>query len=198
MLMDVALQEQAEVARQFLVGLLSRFGLAARLDIDILEEDERLEVRIEGDNLGVLIGQKGSTLAALQEVTRTHVMHRTAARNGRIHVDVSGYRHRRTEALAAFAQGLAKDVQRPGRAVALEPMNAADRKVVHDAVAKIEGVATRSEGDDERRHVVLVPLAADSPSAGPDAPAPTHSTDDLGTRATDEGDPDSGAGLDAV
>lgn len=156
-LMDVALQDQAEVARDFLSGLLARFGVEAQLGVTTSEEDERVELRVDGDNLGLLIGPKGSTLLAIQDLTRTYVQHRTSARNGRIHVDVAGYREKRAVALAAFVRKVAEDVTSSGKAVALEPMSAPDRKIVHDTAAQIGGLVTRSEGEDERRHVVLLP-----------------------------------------
>ena len=74
-----------------------------------------------------------------------------------VHVDVGRYRERRREALAAFARKVAAEVEESGETRALEPMNAADRKVVHDTVAEIEGVATASEGEDPRRRVVIRP-----------------------------------------
>lgn len=156
-LMDVALQDQAEVARDFLSGLLARFGVDAQLGVTTSEEDERVELRVDGDNLGLLIGPKGATLLAIQDLTRTYVQHRTSARNGRIHVDVAGYREKRAVALAAFVRKVAEDVTNSGKAVALEPMSAPDRKIVHDTAAQIGGLVTRSEGEDERRHVVLLP-----------------------------------------
>lgn len=170
--MDVAMQEQAEIARDFLDGLLTRFGVEARLDVTASEEDERVDLNVAGDNLGLLIGPKGSTLLAIQDLTRTFVQHRTNARNGRIHVDVAGYREKRAQALAAFVHKVADDVVRSGKPVALEPMAPPDRKIVHDTAAQVPGVATRSEGEDDRRHVVLLP-------------ANDAGTQDTGTQDTD-------------
>ncbi len=160
MLMDVALQDQADAAREFLGGLMQRFGLETRLSASTSEEDDRVDVRIDGDNLGLLIGPKGSTLLALQDLTRAYVQHRTKARNGRVYVDVASYRQKRTQALAAFVRKVAADVVASGRPVALEPMSAPDRKVIHDAAAEIPGIATRSEGEDESRHVIIGPAEA--------------------------------------
>jgi spoIIIJ-associated protein len=77
--------------------------------------------------------------------------------HGRVRLDVSGYRQRRREALERFATQVAEDVRSSGVQRALEPMNAADRKVVHDTVNEIDGVATASEGEDQRRRVVILP-----------------------------------------
>jgi spoIIIJ-associated protein len=113
---------------------------------------------LTGNDLGVFIGQKGATLLALQDLTRTVVQRRTSASRGRIQVDVLGYRRQRQTALERFARQLAEDARASGTRKALEPMNAADRKIVHDAVNSMEGVTTTSEGDEPRRRVVIVPV----------------------------------------
>ena len=154
-LMDVAMDRQAELASSFLQDLLDRFGVSARLTVVTSEEEDRVEIHVLGDNLGILIGPKGSTLLAIQDLTRTFVQNRTGARNGRIHIDISRYREKRATALAAFTEKIARDVLTTGRAIALEPMSPPDRKVVHDTVAGIAGVDSRSEGEDDHRHVVV-------------------------------------------
>jgi len=157
-LMDVALDEQAAVAEGFITGLLDALALEAQVDVAVSEEDDRVEVRVEGGELGVLIGPKGTTLLAIQDLTRTAVIHRTSARNGHLYVDISGYQAKRAQALAAFARKIAADVLASGTPIALEPMSAADRKLVHDTITGIDGVETISVGEDERRHVVVRPV----------------------------------------
>jgi spoIIIJ-associated protein len=159
-LMDVALEDQGHVAERFLRGLLDVFGVEGRISLRSDPDDDRIDVRIDGDGLGMLIGPKGNTLLAVQELTRTVVQHHTSARNGRLYVDVAGYREKRAAALAEFTRKVAADVIRSGHPVALEPMNAADRKLVHDTVTSIDGVTTHSVGEDERRHVVIAPAVA--------------------------------------
>lgn len=174
-LMDVALDQQAEVASHFLTDLLACFGLTVRPTIAIAEEEDRVEIHLDGDNLGILIGPKGATLLAIQDLTRTFVQHRTGARNGRLHLDIARYREKRSKALAAFADKVAREVLTTGRTVALEPMSSPDRKVVHDTVAQISGVESRSEGEDDRRHVVL------SRQENPTTPADAVVKPDSGT-----------------
>ncbi len=152
---DVALDEQGRVAEEFLRGLVEEFGLTADIEVATTEED--VDLSLTGDDLGLLIGPKGATLLAIQDLTRTVVQRKTGASNGRIHVDVSGYRRKRAEALAQFARRIADGVKDDGERQALEPMNAADRKVVHDALTEVVGVATVSEGEDPNRHIVIVP-----------------------------------------
>ena len=117
-----------------------------------------------------MIGPKGSTLLAIQDLTRTVVHHQTGAGNGRIHVDVGGYRQKRAEALGRFAQQVATTVKQSGTRSVLEPMSAADRKVVHDAITHIEGVSTVSEGEEPRRRVVVYRQKSPDRPSGPAGP----------------------------
>jgi spoIIIJ-associated protein len=153
---EASVQEQAEAAEAFLSGLVEAFGLDGTVTSE--EVDDAVEVRIEGDDLGLLIGPKGRTLWALQELTKTVVQRQQGGGlSTRIRVDVAGYRERRKAALERFTQDAAAAVLESGQARALEPMGAADRKVVHDTVNDIDGVVTRSEGEDPRRRVVIAP-----------------------------------------
>ena len=154
---DVPLAEQGEIAATFVRGVLERFGAPdASVTTHDIDEDT-LEVRVEGEGLGLLIGQKGAALQSLQELTRTVVQRQTGARSGRILVDVSGYRAKRKEALERFARKIADDVLASATRVVLEPMNPSDRKVIHDTINGIDGVATSSEGEEPRRRVVVSP-----------------------------------------
>ena len=159
--MDVSLEDQAAAAREFLEGLAGRMSLAT--DIEISQpEDDTVELNLTGQDLGLLIGQKGATLLAIQDLTRSVVQRTTNAANGRILVDVAGYRRKRKDALANFSRQVAEEVQSTGSRRVLEPMSAADRKVVHDTVNEIEGVTTVSEGEDPHRRVVIVPAPANN------------------------------------
>jgi spoIIIJ-associated protein len=147
--------EQAAHAAEFAGELVRTMGFEGTVSTDVGEDD--LTVRIDGDGLGVLVGPKGVTLHALEEVVRAAVQHHAGGHTARVHVDVAGYRERRREALAAFARQVADEVKAAGTARSLEPMSSPDRKVVHDTVAEIDGVATASEGEDPRRRVVIRP-----------------------------------------
>ena len=154
---EVPLAEQGEIAAGFLRGVLERFGApAATVQAHDIDEDT-IELRIEGEDLGLLIGPKGAALQSLQELTRTVVQRQTGARSGRILVDVSGYRAKRKEALERFARKIADDVLASATRIVLEPMSPADRKIIHDAINEIDGVSTSSEGEEPRRRVVVSP-----------------------------------------
>lgn len=158
MVEEMSLAEQGEVARGFLVGLIDAFGAHAEVSVREID-DETVEVAATGDNLGLLIGPKGQTLSAVQELTRTVVQRQSAARTGRILVDVAGWRQKRREALERFTKQIADEVLASGTAKVLEPMAPADRKVVHDTVNGIDGLETSSEGEEPRRRVVIRPAS---------------------------------------
>lgn len=154
---DRTLADQGEVARKFVSGLLDAFDLDGSVELREVDE-ETIEIAVTGDGLGLLVGPRGSTLAAVQELSRTALQHALGgARGARLRVDVAGYWERRREALARFARQVAAQVLESGSAVALEPMEAADRKIVHDTVNTIDGVETVSDGEASRRHVVIRP-----------------------------------------
>jgi spoIIIJ-associated protein len=158
--MDATVEEQAAIMRSFLEGLVDAFDLDATFEEERIDEDT-IELKVVGDNLGLLIGPKGQTLQSVQELARTVVQRQaTGTHHGRVRIDIGGYRERRKEALARFATQVAADVAETGVAKALEPMHPADRKVVHDTVNELEGVATTSEGEEPRRRVVIMPAAA--------------------------------------
>jgi spoIIIJ-associated protein len=152
----MTLEEQGEVGRAFLAGLLTEYGVSATVETRLLD-DETVEIAAIGDDLGLLVGPRGSTLAALQDLTRAVVQRQCPSRTDRILVDVAGYREKRSAALKRFSTQIAEEVIASGQEKALEAMSPADRKAVHDAVNEIEGVATRSEGEDPNRYIVIAP-----------------------------------------
>ena len=162
---EVSLEEQAELAESFTRGLVERFGLPATVSART-EGDDDVMVDVAGKDLGLLIGPRAATVDALQELVRTAVQRRIGGHGARIHVDVAGYRARRQEALAEFARQAAQRALESGRDQVFEPMSPVDRKIVHDIVNEIEGVATVSEGEEPRRRVVIKSLAGSgSPSS---------------------------------
>jgi spoIIIJ-associated protein len=157
---DATVEEQAAIMRSFLEGLVEAFDLDATFVEDRVDEDT-IELKVVGDNLGLLIGPKGQTLQSVQELARTVVQRQaTGTHHGRVRIDIGGYRERRKEALERFATQVASDVLASGIAKALEPMHPADRQIVHDTVNDLEGVETTSEGEEPRRRVVIQPVAA--------------------------------------
>jgi spoIIIJ-associated protein len=151
-------EAEREAAAAFLRGLAEALGEQARVEVVVLAEDEA-EVRVEGGDLGILIGPRGQTLLAVQDLTRLAAQRRAGERHGRLRIDIAGYRERRKEALARFTAQVAAEVISSRSAKALEPMSSMDRKIVHDAVNQLEGVETVSEGEEPFRRVVIRPAA---------------------------------------
>lgn len=151
------LDDQADAGADFLEDLLGRMGIDASIEPNL--EDGTMYVDILGsgpddEDMALLIGRHGQTLEALQELTRHVVMRKTGLRC-RIVVDVEDYKKRQRDRLVAKARDAAKRVARTGRSEELEPMTPYERKVVHDAVATVDGVESASQGEDPERRVVI-------------------------------------------
>lgn len=151
-------QQVGDEAQRFVQGLVDAFGLTGTASVHRDEDD--IEVKVDGSDLGLLVGPRGTTLQAVQELARVAAQRRLGDHDTRLRVDVGGYRERRREALGRFAQQVAAQVVAEGTAKRLEPMSSSDRKIVHDVLADYEGVETRSEGDDPQRCVVIAPANA--------------------------------------
>jgi spoIIIJ-associated protein len=151
------LEEQAEVAADFLEGMLERMGIQASVEPNL--EDGTMYVDVIGpdpddEDMGLLIGRHGLTLEAVHELTRVVVAQRTGQR-ARVVVDVEDYRKRQIDRLAARVREAAARVRRTGRSETLEPMNPFLRRIVHTAVAEVDGVDSASEGEGAERRVVI-------------------------------------------
>jgi len=146
------LDTEAEIAADYLEELLDIADLDG--DIDTYIEGDRAHVSIVSESQ-VLVGAQGEVLDALQELTRLAVMTDTGDRS-RLMLDVAGYRERRRTELTALAADAIEEVRTSGERVSLQPMNPFERKIVHDAVAAA-GLTSESEGEEPRRHVVVLP-----------------------------------------
>jgi spoIIIJ-associated protein len=151
---SLTLEQQGQAAADFVSGLVREFGLSAEVGYVEIDE-ETVQIAAAGEDLGLLVGPRGATLSAVQDLTRTFVQRQSENRTDRILVDVGGYREKRVAALRRFTQGIVAEVKESGDERVLEPMSPADRKVVHDTVNEIEGVETRSEGTEPTRYVVI-------------------------------------------
>lgn len=151
----VSPQEVGDAAVTFMDGLAEAFGATSTSELTV--DGTELDVQLNGEGLGLLVGPGGRTLNAIQDLVRVSAQRRLGDHETRLRVDVAGYRARRNEALGRFASDVAASVRESGSARALEPMTSADRKVIHDALNDEEGVASRSEGDDPNRRIVVIP-----------------------------------------
>ena len=145
-----------EKARQiitFLEGLLEHMGSTARAKV-YLDPEGRYKVILEGEKLGALIGRRGETLDAIQQLTNYSV-NKSGEKRVRVHVDAENYRLKREESLQRLAQKMAAKAIKYRRNVTLDPMNAYERHVIHTALQDVAGVTTYSMGTDPNRRVIV-------------------------------------------
>jgi spoIIIJ-associated protein len=149
-------EEQADTAADFVEGLMDTLGLDGDVGIQTVDGITYIEVwaGASGEDMGLLIGKHGHTLDALQELVRGHLQRKIGGRC-LVQVDVEDYRKRRRSRVISRAQEVGRRVKRSGRPEALEPMNAFERKIVHDTVGELGGLETASEGEEPTRHVVV-------------------------------------------
>jgi spoIIIJ-associated protein len=148
----VSIDEQVPVVDEFLTGLVGAFGLEGT--VEVRSDDDVIVADIKGQQTEAMVGPRGSVIEAIHELTKT-VLHRQTQSSARLRLDIAGYGDRRRQALAIYAGQLIEQVLGDGGEVMLEPMSAADRKVIHDAVGEREGVRSYSEGESPQRYVVI-------------------------------------------
>ena len=144
----------AENAKNFITDVLSAMGIEATVTSQLL--GDVVEVNIEGDNMGVVIGKRGDTLDSIQYLTSL-VINQKSEDYIKVSIDTENYREKREEALSALANRLAAKVVRTGRKFALEPMNPYERRIIHSNLQKNEDVTTFSIGQEPYRKVVIAP-----------------------------------------
>ena len=147
------LEEEGDVAADYLEGLLDIADLDGDIDIDV--ENERAALAIAGGKLGHLVGERGEVLDALQELTRLAV-HTSLGERSRLMLDIDNFRSSKKEELAKLAHEIAEEVKSTGEQIKLKPMNAFERKVIHDTIQEI-GLTSESEGEEPNRCVVVLP-----------------------------------------
>jgi len=150
---DLLVQE-GDIAGDYLERLLDIADVDGDIDLDV--ENDRAIVAIVGDGLDALVGSNGVVLDALQELTRLAVVQQTGVRS-RLMLDVGGWRARRKVELTSTGTTAAERVLASGEPVRLAPMTPFERKIVHDAVAGIDGVRSESDGVQPERRVVVLP-----------------------------------------
>ena len=148
----MSLEEQADVTREFLEGLVEAYGLEGTVTTRI--EDDVIVADVEGDQTEAMVGVRGTVRSAIHELSRT-VLQRYSQDTARLRLDIAGYAERRRKALSIYAEQLIEQLMTEGGEIMLEPMSPADRKVIHDVAGEHAGVASYSEGEPPRRYVVL-------------------------------------------
>lgn len=143
-----------DAARSFLNDVFEAMNLTVVIDIKYDEMDHFMEIDLQGDEMGVLIGKRGQTLDSLQYLTSL-VVNKDVENYIRVKVDTENYRKRRKDTLENLAKNIAFKVKRTKRPVSLEPMNPYERRIIHSALQNDRYVVTHSEGDEPYRRVVV-------------------------------------------
>jgi len=149
-----SLEEEGEIAADYIEGLLDIADLDGDIDMDV--EGDRAVVSVVGATLDELVGDDGDVLDALQELTRLAVHRKTGVR-ARLMLDVGGFRARRRTELAELGKTIAAEVSRTGEPKKLRAMSPFERKIIHDAIA-LAGLRSESEGEEPHRRVVVFPV----------------------------------------
>jgi len=151
----------AERACDFLQGVLERMGITA--DIDVNDGDDKIVLEIQTADPEVVIGRKGQVVDALQHLVSKVVYRERAGEKGKpIVVDSGGYRDKHVQRLEQLAARMAEKALATQAIVPLSPMSAHDRRIVHMAIAAIPGLSSRSEGEGDDRHILVVPTALEA------------------------------------
>ena len=153
-------EDLAEKASEFLLGVLERMGISA--DIDIKDDTDKTVLEIQTKDSELVIGRRGVVMDALQ-----HLVNKVVYRDRRdektrpLVVDAGGFRDKQIERLRALGKRMAEKALETKQIVELQPMTPHDRRIVHMAIAEIPGLSSRSEGEGEDRHILVVPAPAE-------------------------------------
>src|SRR3954462_5552297 len=153
-------EDLAEKASEFLLGVLERMGITA--DIDIKDDSDKTVLEIQTKDSELVIGRRGVVMDALQHLVNKVVYRdRTGDKTKPLVVDAVGFPDKQIERLRSLGQKMAEKALQTKQIVELQPMTAHDRRIVHMAIAEIAGLTTRSEGEGEERHILIVPAPAE-------------------------------------
>lgn len=141
-------------AKNFLKSVFAAMDMIVAVDVQYNEEEKSMDIELNGDDMGVLIGKRGQTLDSLQYLVSL-VVNKNVEEYIRVKVDTENYRERRKETLENLARNIAYKVKRNKRPVSLEPMNPYERRIIHSALQNDKYVTTHSEGDEPFRRVVV-------------------------------------------
>ena len=143
-------------AEKFLKDVFGAMEIPAEMSMEYREDVGCLEININGDDMGVLIGKRGQTLDSLQYLTSL-VINKEQKEYIRVKLDTEDYRRRRKETLENLAKNIASKVKKTGKTVVLEPMNPYERRIIHSALQPNRYVETYSDGNEPYRHIVVAP-----------------------------------------
>jgi len=153
-------EDLAEKASEFLLGVLERMGISA--DIDIKDDTDKTVLEIQTGDTELVIGRRGVVIDALQHLVNKAVFkEKRDEKTKPLVVDAGGFRDKQVERLRSLAQRMGEKALQTKQIVELQPMSPHDRRIVHMAIAEMPGLSSRSEGEGEDRHILVVPAAAE-------------------------------------
>ena len=144
---------KSDMAKEFLQDILNNMGVDV-FDIQVSEKEEGINIKLEGENLGFIIGRRGETLDAIQYLVGL-VVNRIDDTYTRVTIDSGSFREKREVTLSTLASKIARNTKKTGKSFTLEPMNPYERRIIHAAVGEIEGVLSKSIGDEPNRRVII-------------------------------------------
>ena len=158
----IVIEENAKVkaAVEYLQGVIAKMGVE-NVTFSAVQKGEATIIRLDGEKLGALIGRRGETMESLSYLASL-VANRLEGDYIKLGLDVAGYRDKRESDLTALAQRIGAKVRKTGRSFAMEPMNPYERRIIHSAISKMEGVRSESKGEGRDRRVVIYSTAPDA------------------------------------
>ncbi|HIT60145.1 MAG TPA: protein jag [Candidatus Fimousia stercorigallinarum] len=144
-----------DITNDYLNELFEAMGVETQCDIQFDEENNKMDINLSGDNMGILIGKRGQTLDSLQYLISLFV-NKNSENYIKVQLDTENYRERRKKTLENLARNIAYKVKRTRRSISLEPMNPYERRIIHSALQNDRYVCTKSEGEDPYRKVVIM------------------------------------------
>ena len=178
---DLAQNAKVSAAVDYLTEVVAHMGVK-NASFRAVQKGEATIIKVDGDNLGVLIGRRGETMESLSYLASL-VANRMEGDYVKLGLDVAGYRGKREQDLTALAQRIGEKVRRTGRAFAMEPMNPYERRIIHSAITAMEGLRSESRGEGKDRRVVIYSTAPDASTAEPETERSSRGRNDRGGRS---------------
>lgn len=156
---EIDVEKVCELGKQFLTELVEKMGVEAK--VECMDTEVGITFNASGDKVSLLIGKRGETLNAIQEILSNYIKNQ-GYKQKRVFFDVENYKNRREMSLITLAERMAKKALKINKPIKLERMSAYERKIIHTALQSLEGVTTKSEGEEPNRHLIIVPVKKDN------------------------------------
>jgi len=153
------IEKVCEIGKEFLTGLIEKMGVEA--NVECMDTEVGITFNASGEKVSLLIGKRGETLNAIQEILSNFIKNQ-GFKQKKVFFDVENYKNRREMSLITLAERMAKKALKINKPIKLEKMSAYERKIIHTSLQDVEGVTTKSEGEEPNRHLIIVPVKKDN------------------------------------